>query len=594
MIPSSPPQAIVRGFALLRTHKTAAACGFLLLLASLLALPASRAWSAWRAAAARDLCERASSLKAGGHHDECVSMMRRAYQIAPRDPSILRALAKSCDLKSRAAGTAVSFWNKLVDSGAASVDDRIELANAMLATGDIAGSQNMLRSLPQEARAQLNWAEAQAAVLREQGRDEDADVLLRSAWEAHPEDLVCRLNLARADYLSPFDASREEAGKKLWAIARSGVAQAADALLALLSGPDGSLKTVAEILQIVRENEQISTADRLRILGFCADKFPFLAGEIIAEESDRFKGRPLVNCVELYEWLSKLGQSDRILRDLGHSPSRAEHPDVPAGSGPNPAVFQSRELFLAYGDALIQKGQWRVFADLLQLPNLPISQADEELMRVLCSRGLNEPDAEVDRHLTAALMYARHQDDHATLLKVAVMAEKTGRITTAIEALSMISCPNRRLLLENQIQIYRLQTRLGDADGMMAAAEAILTIRPGLKPFAHDLQYLKLLTGTGIESVLDDLGSTATPAEGCSSGHAIIRALAAFRCGEQEASGQWAASIDSATLPTGQRAVLAGLLSKAGNEAKGARIAEKISDALLLPDERWFLQAAMR
>ena len=531
---SSQLQARIRVVAALGRNKKWVACGLLLVLSAVLFRPGQRIWSGWRTTEARELCNRASSLMAEGHYDEGISMMRRAYQIEPGDPLMLRTLARSCDLKTQAASTAVSFWNKLVDSGAASPDDHIELAKAMLASGDATGAREVLVSLPPQVRRQPNCAEVEAALLREEGRDKDADILLRSVWECHPDDPDCRLKLARADYFSPFDATRDEAAKKLWTIARSREAQAADAVIALLSGPDGGVDAVAEIRQIVRDNPQIKPADRLGILGLCARKFPVLATAIIDEESSRFSGKPPVSCVELYEWLSRLGDSDRILRDLSNPPSKKAPADAPVPPVPSSVVFQSRELFLAYGDALILKGHWQVFAGLLQHANLPVTRIDEELMRALCSCGLNEPETDIDRHLAAALTFAQHQPDQDALLRVAMTAERIGRLKTAIEARSMITCASQRLRLENLVRIHRLQVQLGDVDGIMAAAESILEIRPGLKPYDDDLKYLKLLTGTGMESVLDELRKRTRDRAGaftCACDHPSARSLSMRRAG---------------------------------------------------------------
>ncbi len=185
--------------------------------------------------------------------------------------------------------------------------------------------------------------------------------------------------------------------------------------------------------------------------------------------------------------------------------------------------------------------------------------------------------------------------DPGALVRVATIAEKVGRLESAIEATSAITSSSLRLRLENLARIYQWQVRLGDVDGMMATAESILELQPGSKLYVDSLHYFKLLTGTGMESVLDDLRSVpATAEEKSSPGRAIIRALAAFRCGNLAESGEWAASVDPARLPAGQRAVLAGLLAESGAALEGFRIAEKIPGTLLLPDEHWFLQAALR
>ena len=96
---------ILGRLAILRGHKMWVAFGLLVFLSGLLVSPVRRIWSGWRAAQARELCERASNLMADGYQDAGISMMRRAYQIAPGDPPMLRTLAKSCDLSTPAAIT---------------------------------------------------------------------------------------------------------------------------------------------------------------------------------------------------------------------------------------------------------------------------------------------------------------------------------------------------------------------------------------------------------------------------------------------------------------------------------------------------------
>jgi hypothetical protein len=559
-----------------------------------LAVPGRRIWSAWRDARARELVSRASGLMDSDHSDAGMSLMWRAYEMAPNDPAVLRTLAKACGLGSEAAIGAVTYWTKLVNSGAATADDQIELAKALLATADATGARKVLAALPAAARRQLNCAELEVALLREEGRDQEADTLLRSVWESRPDDPGCRLNLAKMDALSPFGATRDQAARNLWEIARSNRAEAAEALIVLLGGPQGTIDSVAEIRRIARDNPLIKPADRLRVLGLCATRFPGLAQEIIAEESERFAGKPPVSCVELYEWLARLGDTGRILHDLSEPPSADSSPDPAETRLPTALVFQSRELFLAYGDALILTGQWRLFAGLLQHNDLPVTRIDEELMRAMCSGGLNEPAAEVERHLAAALTFAERERNETALLRVALTAERIGSLEVAVKAASAMPGSTRRARLENRLRVYGLQARLGDVDGMMSTAASILEIRPGLNPYVDDLQYLKLLTGSGMESVLDELQNAPATTPERAPARSVIRALAAYRCGEPEASGELAASIDPAGLPAGLRAVLAGLLAETGDPGKAVKIAEKVPGASLLADERWFLQAALR
>ncbi|HEY2574425.1 MAG TPA: hypothetical protein VGH65_10155, partial [Verrucomicrobiaceae bacterium] len=298
--------------------------------------------------------------------------------------------------------------------------------------------------------------------------------------------------------------------------------------------------------------------------------------------------------VELYEWLLSLGQGNQILQELSE-PIAGTNDVAPAPAWtPIELVFQSRELFLAYCDALILGDKWESFAGLLRHGKLPIVRLDEELMRSLCGFQLDEPQGDVDRHLAAALSFARAAHDEAGLRRVAATAERIGHLHYSVEAISSLPAANQRIRLENLGRLYHLQIQLGDVDGIMSAAESILALKPGLKPYADDLQYLRLLTGIDMESVVDDLKNATDTGRAISPAHSVIRALAAFRCGEQQMLKECARSIDPARLAVGPRAVLAGLLAAAGDCSAGVQIAGKITGATLLPDERWFLQAALR
>ncbi|HEY2573108.1 MAG TPA: hypothetical protein VGH65_03530, partial [Verrucomicrobiaceae bacterium] len=365
-----------RALALFRGRRKWLAFASFLILAAALVKLSRDAWISWRGVQARQLSARAATLLDDGYPDEGISLLQRAFQLAPDDPAVLRSLAKTCDLSTRAATRAITLWKKVVASDEATTDDRIELARAKLASADSAGAAEIVRALPDEARLSPNCAEIEAALLREQCRDREADDLLRKTWQSHPDDVECRFKLASSNYFSAFEATQRDAAVRLWEIARSGKPQAAGAMLTLLMGSVKISGDVSEMCRLARQNTRIKAADRMKIMAGCARKTPALTSAIIAEESRRFAGKPPMNRVELYEWLLSLGQGDQILQELSE-PVAGTNDVAPAPAWtPIELVFQSRELFLAYCDALILGDKWEAFAGLLRHGKLPIVRLD--------------------------------------------------------------------------------------------------------------------------------------------------------------------------------------------------------------------------
>jgi hypothetical protein len=130
---------------------------------------------------------------------------------------------------------------------------------------------------------------------------------------------------------------------------------------------------------------------------------------------------------------------------------------------------------------------------------------------------------------------------------------------------------------------------------MLHTAESILAVNPSLPIYADHLCYLRLITGTGIESVLDDIGDIQP--EAVSSARPLRRLSAALACqwmGNNAEAALWLKGVNSRDLPAGARAVFAGLLAQLGRQAEAFPIAEKISTSYILPEEDWFLRVAVR
>jgi hypothetical protein len=178
--------------------------------------------------------------------------------------------------------------------------------------------------------------------------------------------------------------------------------------------------------------------------------------------------------------------------------------------------------------------------------------------------------------------------------RIAGISEKLGRSGVALEAYSTLAAdPAKRL--EMLKHVYNIQEKLRDADAMLRTAETIHAMNKSLVAYADDVIYLRLITGTDLESAWQDLanpmrkqGVTATPLR------QLAQAMAQQLCGNNEEAVRQLSSLDPHALPEGARAVMAGVLARSGNPTDAFSLAEKIAPDWILPEENWYRKIAVQ
>lgn len=553
----------------------------------------------WNMGQARNYCEEAKRLLDNGQTDEGLTLLIQAWRMAPKDAGIMRELAQRLDELPNRASDAVNVWRDVANLPSATADDKVSLTAALVKTASAPAARQILEKLPADVRQRPGCLEIEADLLMIEGRAQESEILLRSALEKSPNDPKARFRLAKLQMNSLFPEIREEARRTLWELSRSGGKVASKALLALSTQPFSGSEII-DARAIMASNSGISSADRLAILTACAKQQPALADELITEESRRVAGKRPEDCTEFYTWLSDMGQADKILKDL------SEHGVAQAGDSseagttasvtiePKDAVLSSRELFLAFGDALIMKKDWNSFSTLLTQPSLPVEKEEVALMNAISADGTGEPAEVVDRHLAVALAYAQNKMDLSLLIRVADQSERLERPRLALQALMSLLPSNQIMRLDVLQRSYRLQKALRLSEDMLTTADAILETQPKLMPYVDEAAYLRLLIGRDFERELDrfspgkkDVIMEASPLS------RLAWSLSAYYSGSMDAAGKWLAGMDGTGLSAGQRAVFAGLLKATGRAAEAFRIAEKIFPDSILPEEKWFLEQAL-
>jgi hypothetical protein len=252
---------------------------------------------------------------------------------------------------------------------------------------------------------------------------------------------------------------------------------------------------------------------------------------------------------------------------------------------------------LVYIDALSAAGEWQAIIDLLKGNRLPISTTTRNLVL-----GQSHGQAQGRSQMDVAAQFLREALDQAgpkeqeILLRTASSAEAMGLTSIAKEAYRKLLAtrPDGQVaLLEKLLQVCQ-QDR--DVDGMVAALKDLHQAKPGFQPYADQLNYLRLISGTEMELAANGIYST-DPAKMIPTQSLppyFLRALAAKRLVRR---ADWEAATEKVTSPErlspGARAMLSGFYADLGQREKAFRLGEtligNVNNGVVTGDKRGLL-----
>ena len=209
-----------------------------------------------------------------------------------------------------------------------------------------------------------------------------------------------------------------------------------------------------------------------------------------------------------------------------------------------------------------------------------------------CAAAALEPGSTtVLRHLQLAYRSAQQERDLGGALHVAATAmtlSESAFAATCYEELAAKPMPpaDQILMLENAMRALS-ETR--DTPAQRRVAHALAAKTPGHLHNAYRADYLDLLCGGPLEGTVMRLSSAASGSaldEAEQAHQRLLWAMIYSRREQMDSLRQELAGLEKATTWTvGERAVLAGLLAKAGEPARAWKLAEKLPATLLLNEE---------
>lgn len=534
---------------------------------------AKGAMAQWYVSAAKEYIEEKDWSRAA-------KQVAMANRWAPENPSVIRLLVSFIRETNGDRRTVITLLEKLTETGEAEVEDLLQMCQAHLDLGDVAGARKVWAMIPEADRRQRLVREQYARILREEGAMAEAEEELRQALLSDPDDPECQLRLAVMDVESNFGEVREQAVERLWNLATRPDTIGMNAIAFMAKAGGLNVVEIRKLAKVLEQHPDPSESVRFAVLSEQVRLDPLSREEVIAREIERYRGENPVKAVPLLRWLSAEKEFEQILQAL-----------------PRKSALRAPEVFPFYAQALGELGRW---VDLEKILNggdpLPVSAARRYLML-----------AETYSHLEKDLTRARQQLDTAfetsgrgkeveTTLLGAQLSEKLGLWPQAARCYRALSQVNDKAQIPMLNKVYEMAERDRNGSLMLDVTKELMQLRPSSAVFRSRAQYLRLVMGLEIETSIDELSDAESEGGRVSDQvqPAILNALSAFRMGDLAGMRKALAKVESPDrLPPGQRAVFVGMLAASGELGKAFLIAEGVPQELLLDEERRVLRRAL-
>lgn len=524
-------------------------------------------FKSWRAT---QLADKALASMAAGDTQTATNQAVAAYQLAPKNLTVLRAAARVTSEQGNPQG--LIFYRTLAQTNTATGEDYLGFAKIALTLGAIdvfqENIQQAVRLLP-PGDLRVEQLLGRYALLN--GDHAAAITAFRTIADAKPASAEAKLDLAAALLSSPTDSLRRTAPPLVEEALKLEPGLAAHGLI-LLAGAGGlPPETRVEALDRLLAMRDLKLADRLEALRQKITLDPADRSRIVDEVAKiAVSGSPGEREAGA-RWLVQVRENQRAVEIL-----------------PLEAAAARMDWLLIWLDATAGLGRWSDVQAALDRPDVALPDSVRELFygRALDAQG--KPFAQV--HYEKALAAAGN--DTERLFYLAGYFNEMGAHKLSIAALNKLTeNPDfARTAYQGLIGIYR---RMQDTRGLLELLERMYRRWPSDLAVGNDLRYLRLLTGTDIAEAVQSAREVATRNPGVLPFQMTL-ALGLLRQGRaEEAAGIFEESkIQIAQLLPQQRAIFAAILAATGDRNSAAGVANLTDRSQLLSEEAALIPAA--
>lgn len=511
--------------------------------------------------------------------------LRDARRWAANDPAVIRAALDFIATIGGDPRSTISLVRQLQETGAATSADLALMGKMHLNLGETDKAKAIYAHLPPSEHEQRPSLELRAGILQADGFLEQAATARRAALQLNPDDPGSLRQLTRMDLSSTNPALRSAMRERLWRLARDPGAPLSLTAVELLAGDkELTVPQAKELLQLVETSQAMpARRETARFIALSARLrlSPHLRSDLIDQEIGRWKDRSLAQTTSLVAWLVEEREFARVLRMV---PARtaARHTD----------------LLPHYVNALRGERQWQELRAFLASGGIdPSFPAQRRRLWQAEAQAHLQPDLEQTRQ-TLARVYeeAGRGNDLNTTLQAAALAEQLNQWDLAQKYYAAVAGKHAQTRQLLPAKIYQMAEFQRDGPGMLDACAQWLVAQPDNLLLLTQKLYLQLLLGIELETARQQLHNISQPAALPNPDRLhLCRALAAYRHGQHDAVRDALSHVtEPATLPAGERTVYAALFKLTGGDVGAAfRLVERISPALLMPEEQVFLKRAL-
>jgi hypothetical protein len=538
----------------------------LLVAAYFVARPAYHRLKAWRT---RYLIAQSGESLAHGDWPQAKFKAHAALLLSPNDPDALRAMAQ---VLSRGTNQpAMAVWQRLLQTGKATANDRRNFVEQALRAGAGAAAANELDKLINEEPSHPVSLWLAAQLFAAAGDREQTIYYASRARLNDPTNQQYQLFLSSLRFDSKQPEQLFAAHSNVWEVAAGSSPLALEALTFLAQRPELSSDQRVGVATLLRQHPAHTIAHELLALGLEITATPARRAEVLDAAVAHYRTASPETRVQFAIWLNQNEEFQRTLAAL-----------------PLDEALKRKDFFLPHAEALMSQRQWQQLKNILESKHTPLEQPYLEGFRARCDKELGNA-SQAESHWQQAVHAAGQNTEQ--LFWVALYAEKCNEPLPAKQALrSLISH------VEHPQPAYQVLERVTEHFGTTAELRDLLGEMVKRWPddisYQNDFAYLNALLNTAVagatttaEALVNrrpaSLPHRTTLALALYRQQDFVRALGAY--GNQRYNWEIA-------LP-GQRAVYAAVLAANGRTDQASQVLRGLNRSQLRPEELQLIAA---
>jgi len=530
-----------------------------LVLGALAAKPVFHRIVSWRA---HSLAEQAMGQVEKQDFDGALKTLRTAYQLAPDNHEVVRALALALALTGNPA--ALKFWKAVIGFREATLDDRRQFLGLTLQSGtpSITAEEQLRLLLDKEPNSARNWL--LAARLKElSGASEKALLCARKAHELDPAMEEATFFLASLLLRSP--GSVPEGTDLLWTLVEGNGKNSLNAALFAAELPGLSRERAEALVKRLKSDPASKEKHRLRALELEIRLHPESRRDLLDAAMEPAANLDETSLCELGGWLNTHGEPERTLALV--KPDQAK---------------KSRARLLVYLDALAALNRWREVDAAISEKGIPLEPVIFELFKARCDTEFGHSDDALAHWRAAQTETIGHPEQAFFAAKYLRQVGRDGQAENIYRSFTGNNQTARAAFLE----LLDLAAPKGTA-----AVYGVLGEMRGRWPKDEQIQndhtYFSLLLEKEAGPCLETARALVEAAPS-SLAHRTILAFALLRLRKPAEALDVYSNLDIpwASQPVPYRVVFAAVLRANGRDNDAAAMISGIPDEAMRPEER--------